>query len=153
MSATVRSRGTRVGRLLCIAALLGGCAPSPFQTPAAEPAHEQMPAPASVWLTADPASPVQPVKVEMSSLEDPAFRRQHTFVAGEALRGIFPVSSGRYRLTGLDGACVIDVILGASREADVVIQIVSGADCAFDLVAEHGYDGITHEEPAVLVAP
>lgn len=63
------------------------------------------------------------------------------------------MSEGRYRLSGLGGACTIDVALGANREADVVIRLDDAGTCAFQLVAEHGDGEVTHDEPSVLVAP
>jgi hypothetical protein len=116
-------------------------------------AHEQMPAPASIWLTSDPFSPSAPVRIDMTSPMDPGIHRDHTFVAGEPLRGAFPVSSGAYRLIGLGGACTIDLILKPERDTDVVIQLGPTGRCRFVTAAKHPYGGITHEEPSVLVVP
>jgi hypothetical protein len=137
-----RSRTAGVGVLLCAAAVLGGCGPT-----------ESMPAPASVWLTSDPASPAGPVRVEMTNADQGDFHREHTFVAGQVLRGSFPVSAGPYRLSGMGHACTIDVVLGASREADVVIRLDDAGGCAFVVAAEHGDGDVAHDEPSVLVAP
>ena len=113
-----------------------------------------MPMPASVWLTSDPTSPAQPVKVVMTNPQ-PDFRREHTFAVGAPLRGDFPVSSGRYRLTGLDGACAIDLVLRPDRQSDVVVRLDDTGGCSFAVVTEHDNNGggITHDQPAVLVAP
>ena len=137
------SRGTAaLGVLLCAAVVVSSCGPT-----------ESMPSPASVWLTSDPERPARPVRVEMTIPDQPDFHREHTFVPGEDLRGSFPVSEGRYRLTGMGGACVLDVLLGANREADVVIRLDGAGGCVFLVAAEHGYGVVTHDEPSVLVAP
>jgi hypothetical protein len=69
------------------------------------------------------------------------------------MRGSFPVSEGRYRLTGQGGACTLDLVLLPEHEADIVIELRDDG-CEFAVVVLHRYDsGITHEEPAVLVAP
>ncbi len=137
-------RSCTVGRgvLLCAAVVASGCGPT-----------ESMPEPASVWLTSDPEIPSAPVKIEMTVPDEVDFHREHTFVSGQALRGAFPVSEGRYRLSGLSGACGLDVALGPSQEADVVIALDGDGGCAFLVAVEHGYDGVVHEEPSVLVAP
>ena len=142
-----------MGLALGVAALAAACSPRPTLTSEAVTGQERMPAPAGVWLTADPVSPSRPVKVEITSLEDPQFHREHTFAAGEALRGTSGVSSGRYRLTGLDGACVTDLFLGPSREADVEIRLEGETACSFRTVLDHGIDEVTHDDPAVLIGP
>jgi hypothetical protein len=144
------TRRVRVGFVAVVVAV-AGCAISPDPVTHI-PGTERMPAPASVWLTADPASPPRAVTIEMTS-PDSDMRRTHTFPAGEAMRGSFPVSQGRYRLTGQGGSCILDLVLLPERETDVIIEL-RDEGCAFAVVVEHGYDsGITHEEPAVLVAP
>jgi hypothetical protein len=111
-----------------------------------------MPAFASIWLTSEPAEPTQPVKVELTAAQDPDFHRAHTFVAGAVLRGSIPVSSGRYRLVGLGGACAFDLFLGAERETDVVIRLGDDGSCAFTVAREHGEE-VSHDEPDILVGP
>lgn len=131
-----------------------GCSLLPHPPTQASPeAHEQMPAPASIWLTSDPVSPSAPVRIDMTSPADPGIHRDHTFVAGEPLRGAFPVSSGAYRLIGLGGACAIDLVLRPEWDTDVVIQLGPAGRCKFVTAAEHPYGGITHEEPSILVVP
>ena len=142
MGSIGRSRTAGLGVLLFAAAVVGGCGPT-----------ESMPAPASVWLTSNPATPARPVRVEMTIPGESDFHREHTFVAGQDLRGSFPVSAGRYRLSGMGGACVLDVALRANREADVVIRLDDAGGCAFQVAAEHGDGEVTHDEPSVLVAP
>jgi hypothetical protein len=138
--------------MLVLAAFLTGCAEIPIPTSEHIDGTESMPSPASVWLTADPAAPGQRVKVEMIT-PDLEFHREHIFEAGETLRGSFPVSEGRYRLIGLEGECVLDLQLGPEREADVVIRVDGIGGCEFAVVSVHGYGGVMHPEPEVLVAP
>ena len=140
----------RVGFVVVVVSLVGCATPS---GPARHfPGTESMPAPASVWLTAVPASPPQPVKIEMTS-PDSDMHRTHTFVPGEPLRGSFPVSEGRYRLSAQGGACRLDLVLRPEHESDVVI-VLREDGCELMVAIEHAYDsGITHQEPAVLVAP
>lgn len=111
-----------------------------------------MPAFASIWLTSEPVEPTQPVNVELTATQDPGFHRAHTFVAGAVLRGSFPVSSGRYRLVGLGGACALDLFLGTERETDVVIRLGDDGSCAFTVAREHGEE-VSHDEPEILVGP
>lgn len=63
------------------------------------------------------------------------------------------MSEGRYRLIGLEGECVMDLQLLPERETDVVIRLDGVGGCEFAVVSEHGYGGVIHPEPAVLVAP
>jgi len=86
MTGLARSHGRRLGMLLSVAISLAACASDPGPTFLAVPGQEQMPLPASVWLTADPETPANPVKVEMTAPQEADFHREHTFVAGEALR-------------------------------------------------------------------
>ena len=142
-------RRVRVG-FVVIVVTLAGCA-IPTGPERHIPGTESMPAPASVWLTAKPPTPTQAITIEMTS-PDSGMRRAHTFSAGEAMRGSFPVSEGRYRLSGQGGACTLDLVLLPEREADVVIELRDDG-CEFAVVVQHAYGGVTHEEPAVLVAP
>lgn len=131
--------------------ILAGCA-APSDPARHILGTERMPGPASVWLTADLASPPQAITIEMTSA-DLEMRRTHTSPTGELMRGSFPVSEGQYRLSGQGGACTLDLVLLPEREADVVIEL-RDEGCEFAVVDEHRYDsGLTHEEPAVLVAP
>lgn len=139
----------RVGAILVVSAA-AACANLPDPNLRHTPGTESMPAPASVWLTADPASPSRAVTIEMTS--DGGMHRTHTFPAGEPLRGSFPVSEGRYRLIGDKGACAIDIVLEPEREADVVIAVHADG-CEFAELTVHRYGAVTHREPSVLVAP
>ena len=111
-----------------------------------------MPAFAGIWLTSEPAAPIRPVNVEVTAAQHPDFHRAHTFDAGAVLRGSIPVSSGRYRLVGLGGACALDLFLGAERETDVVMRLGDDGSCAFTVVREHGEE-VSHDEPSILVGP
>lgn len=120
-----RRKATRFGAFaLGVAFAVAGCAPAPRSlfTPAAPNGQEHMPAFAGIWLTSEPAAPIQPVNVEVTAAQHPDFHRAHTFDAGVVLRGSIPVSSGRYRLVGLGGACALDLFLGAERETDVAMR-------------------------------
>jgi len=128
------------------------CAPAPQLTPAAPNGQEHMPAFASIWLTSEPAAPTQSAKVELSAPDAPDLHRAHTFEAGDVLRGSIPVSSGRYRLVGLGGACAIDLFLGPERETDVVLRIDDDGTCTFTVILEHGEE-LSHDEPSILVGP
>ncbi len=143
-------RRVQIGSVVLLT--LVGCAIAPDPELRHIPGTESMPAPASVWLTADPASPTQEVTIEMTS-PDSDMRRTHTFAADAPMRGSFPVSQGRYRLTAQSGACTIDLDLSPEHEADVVVKLRDDG-CEFAVALLHRYDsGVTHPEPAVLVAP
>src|SRR4029079_10462258 len=121
-------------------------------SPAIIEGEEHMPAFASIWLTSDPATPAAPVRVEMTDPGDAGVHRSHVFPAGVELRGTFPVSTGAYRLIGLDGRCGIDLKLLPDREADVVLSLTDDGSCSFALADDHALgDDVEHEEPAVLV--
>jgi hypothetical protein len=116
--------------------------------------EEHMPAFASIWLTSDPVAPDVPVRVEMTDPRDAAIHRSHVFPAGVDVRATFPVSTGAYRLIGLDGRCGIDLKLLPDRESDVVLRLGDDGSCSFTLADDHALgDDVDHEEPAVLVAP
>jgi hypothetical protein len=142
-----RGSGWLAGFVVVLAAA-GGCSATSQHIDGTE----SMPSPASVWLTSDPASPTQPVKVEITA-PGSEFHRMHTFEPGETLRGSFPVSEGRYRLVGLDGACMVELGLRPEHETDVVIRLDGSGGCEFALVTEHGYGAVIHDQPSVLVAP
>jgi hypothetical protein len=113
-----------------------------------------MPSPASIWLTAEPATPLKPVLLELFAPPDLVAFRDHTFPAGEVLRGDIPLSNGRFRLEALGGACALDLFLGPERETDLVLTIGADDACAFSVTKEHGLGAeVGHEEPAVLIAP
>jgi hypothetical protein len=133
------------------AAVVAGCTLLPSPTP--ELGHESMPGPASVWLTSDPATPTIPVPVVLGSLHDPAVRLRHTFVAGQVLRGDFATSQGRYRMTALDGACSIDLPLGPSQAAEVVLTLDGDAGCSLAVARLGNMDdpAMWKDEPAVFI--
>ena len=115
-----------------------------------------MPAPASLYLTADPAAPQAPVTVVMTEPGDPDFIVTHTFPAGVELHGVYPTSSGRYRLTAMDGACALDLFLAPDLDTDVMLRVFDGGGCGFAVIRSHGDDGShdqPHEGPDVLVVP
>ena len=129
-----------------------GCSLVPYPpTQPTQDAHEQMPSPASIWLTSDPLSPSTPVRIDLTSSSDATFHRDHTFVAGEPLRGSFPLSSGPYRLIGLAGACTTDLFLSPSHETEVVIRLDEAGGCKFVPATEHPYGGPMHDEPSILI--
>lgn len=149
-----RLNATRFGALALGAALgVAACAPVSGIPPATANGQEHMPAYASIWITSEPAVPTQPVDVRLTIAGEPGFERAHTFVAGAALRGSIPLSSGHYHLEGLGGACAIDVFVGAERETDVVLRLDDDASCAFTVAGEHGIGGVRHDEPSILIAP
>ena len=150
----MRSRPAGMVFVAMVAALVAACSllHSPATQPTPEP-HEQMPSPASIWLTSDPLSPSAPVRIDLTSPADPGIHRDHTFLAGEPLRGVFPLSSGAYTLVGLGGACRTDLLLGPSRETDVVIRLERAGGCKFVTAAEHASGGVMHGEPSILVVP
>jgi hypothetical protein len=123
-------------------------------TPAFVEGEEHMPAFASIWLTSDPLAPDIPVRLDMPDPGDAAIHRSHVFPAGVDLRATFPVSTGAYRLIGLDGRCGIDLELLPDRESDVVLRLGDDGSCSFTVADDHALgDDVDHEEPAVLVAP
>ena len=138
-----------------VAVVLAACAARQTDpSPAFVEGEEHMPAFASIWLTSDPVVPDVPVRVEMTDPFDAALHRSHVFPAGVELRGTFPVSTGAYRLIGLDGRCGIDLKLLPDRESDVVLRLGDDGSCSFTLADDHALgDDVEHEEPAVLVAP
>jgi hypothetical protein len=134
-----------------IAMLVAACGLIPAPPTSTPVAEEQLPSFAGIWLTAAPEIPVRPVSFEVTSPDDPGFRRTHTFQAGSVLRGSVPVSAGRYHLAALDGGCVIDLTLGPEREMDVRLIVVADGTCRFVVTREHG-DDVVHDEPSELVA-
>jgi len=136
--------------MLGVAFAVAACGPVSRSTPATANGQEHMPAPASIWITSEPAVTTKSVQVELTSPQDPTFHRTHTFQAGDVLRGSIPVSSGHYRLVGLGGTCALDVFLGPKRETDVVIGLGVDGVCAFTVVREHGEE-VFHDGPEVLI--
>ena len=133
-----------------IAIVVAACAPVQPPTPDLAIGQERMPAPASIWLTSEPAAATQPVKVELTIAGEPNFHRAHTFQAGEVVLGSIPVSTGHYRLVGLGGKCAIELFLGAERETDVVIELDGDGGCAFTVAREHGAE-LFHDGSEVLI--
>ncbi len=105
-----------------------------------------------MWLTSDPAVPGFPVPVTMTSPDDPSLLWSHRFTPGTTLRGAFATSEGRYRLAAFGGACVLDVTLGPSRVADVVLTM-SESGCGLALVRQGnmGDPAMWRDDPAVLI--
>jgi hypothetical protein len=132
--------------------VVAGCASGPPLATFVD-GQEHMPAPATLWLTADPAAPVAPVTIALTTPDSPDFLRSHTFPAGVDLRADVPVSAGRYRLTAVEPGCSFDVSLGPERETDLVLRLGDDGTCEFRIAAEHGSGDVLHGEPAVLVAP
>jgi hypothetical protein len=149
------SRHAPAWALVAAAIGLTGCAGRATDpSPAFVGGEEHMPAFASIWLTSDPVAPDDPVRVEMTDPGDAGVHRSHVFPAGVDLRATFPVSTGAYRLIGLDGRCGIDLKLLPDREADVVLRLGADGSCSFRLDDDHALgDDVEHAEPAVLVAP
>jgi hypothetical protein len=114
---------------------------------------EQMPGPASIWLTSDPAAPTAPVEVVMTSPDDPDVRFAHTFVAGQALRGSFVTSQGSYAMTAFGGACRLPLVLGPDEAVDVLLTLEPGPGCTLALVRRGRMDdpAMQKSEQAVLI--
>ena len=129
---------------------VAACGPISRSATATANGQERMPSPASIWITSEPAVPDKPVMVELTSPQDPTFHRTHTFQPDQILRGSIPVSSGHYRLVGLNGTCAFDVFLGPDRETDVVIGLEVDGGCDFTVAREHGQD-VFHDGPEVLI--
>lgn len=111
------------------ALLVAACAGLPLLSSSPD-AFELMPGPASVWLTADPASPVAPIDVAMTA-PDPGILFSHTFEPGVPLRGDFSTSEGRYVLSALGGACRLPLDLAADEEAQVLLTAAADGTCTF----------------------
>ena len=147
----------QLGRLALTAAIaalfVAGCGTlSPRTSPSAT-IGEQMPAPASVWLTSAAAAPTSALDVSMTSPDDPGIGFAHTFVAGQPVRGVFATSQGRYTLAALGGACSLPLVLGPDEAADVLLTIGPGAGCWL-AVAQRGRMGdpaMMKTEDAVLI--
>jgi hypothetical protein len=144
-------RSDLIAAFLTAAAAVGACSLLPSSTPEGGP--ETMPGPASVWLTSEPAAPAMAVPVKLLSLDDPAIRLEHTFVPGLVLRGDFATSQGRYRMTAVDGACSIDLPLGPSQVADVVLTLEGNTECSLALARLGSMDdpAMSKDEPAVFI--
>lgn len=113
------------------AALVSGCGMLPLLSPSPD-AVEQMPGPAYVWLTSDPAAPVSPIDVAMTA-PDPGIRFAHTFEAGSPLRADFMTSEGRYFLSALGGACRLPLALNSDDEAQVVLALPGDGTCSLTI--------------------
>lgn len=140
-----RSRSDIIVAVVTAVAAVGGCS--------LLPSHETMPGPASVWLTSNPAAPTTAVPVVLGSLDDPEVRLEHTFVPHLVLRGDFATSQGRYRMTAFGGACSIDLPLGPSQVADVVLTLDADTACSLAVIRLGSMDdpAMWHEEPAVFI--
>lgn len=139
-----------VGVVIAVAGV-GGCSLLPDSTH--EGGTETMPGPASVWLTSNPAAPAVAVPVVLASVDDPGIRLQHTFMASTVLRGDFATSQGHYRLTALDGACSLDLPLGPSQVADVVLTFDGDTGCSLAVTRLGSMDdpAMWKDEPAVFI--
>ena len=122
-----------------IVGLVSACAAIPFPSPSPE-AVEQMPGPASVWLTSDPATPVSPVDVAMTVPGDPGVLFAHTFPSGAPLRGDFATSQGPHVLSALGGACGLRLDLGASEEAQVLLTVADDGTCTLAVTWRGSWD-------------
>ena len=145
-----------VAVVLAMSLGMTACAPASPNPPFTANGQENMPIFASIWVTSEPAVPTVPVDVRLTQADSPGFERAHTFVAGAALRGSIPLSTGRYHIEGLDGACALDVFAGPERETDVLLHLEDGGGCVLTVAGEHGLgDGSTvdHDEPSILMAP
>ncbi len=110
--------------------------------------------PASVRVTADPAAPSVPVRLDVITLPDGEQLRTHTFEADTVVDGSIPLSANPYRLVAMAGGCSIDLMLRPEHETDVVIAVDDAGACRLAAVREHPYQGpIQHDEPNVLIAP
>lgn len=152
-----RSSAQRPGQLALAATsaalFVSGCGSlAPWTTPSATIA-EQMPAPATVWLTSAAASPASPLVVSMTSPDDPGIGFSHTFVAGQPVRGVFATSQGRYTLAARGGACVLPLVLEPDEEADVLLAIGPGAGCSLTVMqrGRMGDPAMVKTEDAVLI--
>jgi hypothetical protein len=111
-----------------------------------------MPGPASVWLTSDPAAPTGPVPVTMRSPTDPDIHFAHTFVPGETLRGDFATSQGQYHLSAFGGSCSVDLNLGPSEVAEVLLTIDdAGCSLTIERVLDMDDPAAFKDEPSVLI--
>jgi hypothetical protein len=113
--------------------MVAGCGVLPPWAPSPTPG-EQMPGPASIWLTSAPATPATPIDVVMTSPDDTGVRFAHTFVPRSALRGSFATSEGRYTLAALGGACTLPLVLGPDDAVDVLLTLGPGASCTLAVV-------------------
>jgi hypothetical protein len=124
-----------VGVAVAVAAsTVSGCAAVPSGASPSPTLGEQVPGPASVWLTSEPEAPGSPVEVVMTSPDDAGIRFAHTFVAGQALRGALATSQGRYTMAALGGACSLPLVLGPDEAAAVVLTLGPGSGCTLEVV-------------------
>ena len=141
-------RTIMLGASFAIATL--GCSQPVAET--FEPGTERMPGPAAVWLTSDPAEPTSPVPVVMRSPRDPSIQFSHTFVPGETLRGDFATSQGAYQLAAFGGACTVDIDLGPSKMAEVLLRInEEGCSFTIERVLNMEDPAAFHDEPSILI--
>ena len=138
---------------MIVPCVIAGCsALTPWVSPSPT-AAELMPGPASIWLTSEPAAPLSPVDVLMTSPADAGVRFAHTFAAGQPLRGSFATSQGSYTLAALDGRCSLLIVMGSDDAADVVLTLGPGPDCSLALARRGrlGDPGMHHADDAILI--
>lgn len=151
MRRTWRFRSDLTVAVVLAVAGVGACSLLPSATP--EGGHETMPGPASVWLTSTPAAPAIAVPIVLGSVDDPGVRLRHTFIASAVLRGDFAISQGRYRMTAFDGDCSIDLALGPSQVADVVLTLDGDTGCSLTVTRLGSMDdpAMWKDERAVFI--
>jgi hypothetical protein len=146
----VRAVGFRLPLVLLFVLVVAGCGliDRAVATPTPPPIMVDevgMPSPASLWISAEPEVADGALSVVLLDPDDPAFRQEQRFEPGEIVRGQFFVSTGRYRLDGLNGACATDVLLGPELETDVAIRVAADGTCTFAIGRVHGPE-FAHEE-------
>jgi hypothetical protein len=89
----------------------------------------------------------------MTSPDEIGIKFAHTFVAGQALRGSFATSEGRYTMAALGGACSLPLVLGPGEAADVLLTLGPGSGCALAVVRRGRMDDPAMQklEDAVLI--
>jgi hypothetical protein len=91
--------------------------------------------------------------VLLTSPDEAGIRFAHTFVAGQALRGSFATSEGRYTMAALGGACSLPLVLGPDEAADVLLTLGPGSGCTLAVVQRGRMDdpAMQKAEDAVLI--
>jgi hypothetical protein len=95
---------------------------------------ESMPEPASVVVTGEPKVADQQVDITLLQLDQPDFRRDITFAAGNVILAGLPVSAGAYRLVGPRQACVLDVTLAPRTNTSVLLRSDSVGTCSLVVI-------------------
>jgi len=129
------------------ASVVSGCSALPSLASPSPTVSEQMPGPASVWLTSEPAAPTSAIEVVVTSPDDAGIRFAHTFVAGEALRGSFATSQGRYTMAALGVTWSLPLVLGPDEAADVLLTVGPGSGCTLALVQRGRMDDPAMQKP------